>query len=113
MPHVKQENTDLTSTNSYATLLKAKICGRTDATVVISNSHTSNWIKYKVLVSNDEEGAANTWVEDKAEAVLNNSTSTIASHVLTGPFLWVDVQIKSNSDGVHGTGNAWLHAVGL
>ena len=112
MPLVTQENTGLVAVAAYASLLKAKIPARTNASIVLTNTGESGaHIDWKVLVSNDPEGAVNTWSEDKSEATLNQG-STIR-HVLTGSFFWVDVQIKSNVSGKSGLGNCWLLAVGV
>ena len=112
MPLVTQENTSQVAVAAYASLLKAKIPARTNATIVLTNTgETGATIDWKVLVSNDPEGAANTWCEDKSEATLLISTGV--KHVLSGPFFWVDVQIKSNVSGKSGLGNCWLMAVGL
>lgn len=112
MPYVLQEKTGQVAVESYASLLKAKIIGRTDASIILSNTGLSgHTIKWKVLVSNDPEGAADTWAEDKAEATMN-AGATPVRHVLTGPHLWVDVQFASNDAGESGEGNAWLMTVG-
>lgn len=109
---VLQEKTGQVAVEAYASLLKTRIPARTNATVVLSNiGETGATINWKVLVSNDSEGAANTWAEDKAEATL--LISTAVRHVLTGPFLWVDVQFASGVSGKSGVGNCWLMAVGL
>ena len=111
MPYVLQEKTGLVAAAAYASLLKARIPARTNASILLTNSGlTGATIDWKVLVSNDPEGAADTWAEDKAEATLTIATGV--KHVLSGPFLWVDVQIKSNVSGKSGEGNCWLMAVG-
>jgi len=108
---VNQETLGQVAVAAYASLLKARIPARTNASIVLTNTGESGaHIDWKVLVSNDPEGAVNTWCEDKAEATLNQG-STIR-HVLTGSFFWVDVQIKSNVSGKSGLGNCWLMAVG-
>jgi len=111
MPLVTQENIGQVAVEAYASLLKARIPARTNASIVLTNTGESGaHINWKVLVSNDPEGAAGAWGEDKVEAVLNQGSTV--RHVLTGPFLWVDVQIKSNVSGKSGEGNCWLMAVG-
>jgi hypothetical protein len=113
MPHVLQEKTGQVAVENYASLLKSKIVGRTNATVVLSNTGlTGHTIKWKVLVSNDPEGASGTWSEEKAEATLN-AGATPVRHVVSGPFCWCDIQIASNDPGESGEGNCWLMAVGL
>jgi len=108
---VKQETIGQVAVAAYASLLKARIPARTNASILLTNSGlTGATIDWKVLVSNDPEGAADTWAEDKAEATLLIATGV--KHVLSGPFLWVDVQIKSNVSGKSGEGNCWLMAVG-
>ena len=82
-------------------------------TIVISNSHGTNVIQYQVLVSNDEEGAVNTWATDKSATDVAANNAKLERHVVTGAFLWVDVQIKSKVENSHGTGNCWMYTVGL
>jgi hypothetical protein len=113
MPQIRDEKLAQTSTNSFASILKMKVYGRRQITVVISNSHATNIIQYRVLVSNDEEGAANTWAIDKADTDVVANNVTLERHVVTGAFVWVDVQIKSKTADTHGTGNCWMYAVGL
>jgi len=111
MSLVTQENIGQVAVAAYASLLKAKIPARTNATIVLTNTGESGaHIDWKVLVSNDLEGAAGTWAEDKAEATLNQGATI--RHVITGPFFWVEVQVKSNVSGKSGLGNCWLMAVG-
>ena len=111
MSLVCQENIGQVAVAAYASLLKARIPARTNATIVLTNTGlTGAHVDWKVLVSNDVEGAGDTWAEDKAEATLNQG-STIR-HVISGSFLRVDVQIKSNVSGKSGEGNCWLMAVG-
>lgn len=110
MPLVLQEKTGQATTASYATLLKARITEPTKATVVITNSHGSNGLKWKILVSNDPEGASSSFAEEKAEAVL--AANAAVQHSVSGAFAWIDVQIVDNVEGNHATGNAWLNACG-
>ena len=111
MPLVTQKNLVQVAVEAYASLLKAKIPARTNASIVLTNTGlTGAHIDWKVLVSNDPEGAAGAWADDKAEATLNQGATI--RHVITGPFVWVDVQIKSNVSGKSGEGNCWLMAVG-
>lgn len=111
MPHLEQSKTGQASTNSYDSLLKARIIGFPKTSITITNSHGSYGIKYKILVSNHPQGLADTWAEEKAEATL--AAAAAASYTLTGPFVWVDVQIVDASSGNHGVGNAWLQSVGV
>ena len=113
MPQIRDEKLAQTSTNDMASILKMKVYGRRQITVVISNSHPTNIIQYQVLVSNDEEGAANTWAINKAATDVAANNVTLEMHVVTGAFVWVDVQIKSKIADTHGTGNCWMYAVGL
>jgi len=109
MPQHKEESLDNTSANAYASILKAKITDLNNCSIVLYNGHATSVIKYKILVSNDPEGAANTWAEDKAEATLNGVTAV--RHVLTGAFVYVDVQIASNVADTHSDDvDAWLYA---
>lgn len=113
MPQVRDEKLVQTSTNSFASILKMKVYSRKAITVVISNSHAINVIQYRVMVSNDEEGAADTWAIDKSDTDLVANSVTLERHVVTGAFVWVDVQIKSKVADTHGTGNCWMYAVGI
>jgi hypothetical protein len=114
MPEVKQETIAQYSNGTYTSLLKAKLHSRTATTLVIANLHASHNLKWKVLVSDDPEGAANTWAEEKAEATINGA-ATVApvKHVISGPFCWVDVQIMSAGPAESPQASAWLLAVGL
>ena len=91
--------------------MRAKILGLRNCTIVLTNSHGSNGIKHKIQVSNDPHGADGTWAEEKAETVL--AAGAAASHALSAPFVWVDVQIVDESAGNHGIGNCWLQACGM
>lgn len=112
MPFVQQEKLDQESNGTYTTLLKARVSARTNASVVVANAHASHNLLFKVLVSNDVEGANGTWAEDKAETTITGGSNPIR-HVLTGPFIWIDVQIKSVGAGESPHGSAWLLGVGL
>jgi hypothetical protein len=111
MPSVKQESTNQPSTASYATLLRARVIGFTKCTLTVTNSDGVNAIKFKILVSNDLQGAANTWAVEKTEDVL--AAGAAYPHILSGAFCWVDVLIVDESAGDHGIGNCWLQACGL
>jgi len=113
MPQIRDEKLAQTSTNAFVSILKMKVYSRKQITVVISNSHPTNVIQYRVLISNDEEGAVNTWAIDKTDTDVVANSVTLERHVITGAFVWVDVQIKSKVEGDHGTGNCWMYAVGL
>jgi hypothetical protein len=111
MPWLRQSNTNQARTSSYATLLRAKTTSFPKITLTITNSHGTNAIKYKVLVSNTDQPGSSDWAEEKAEATL--AAGAADRYALSGSFQWVDVQIVDNSAGNHGTGNAFLNAVGL
>ena len=111
MPLVLQETVGQATTASYATLLKVRLTEPTKATVVISNGDSSNGLKYKILVSNDPEGAASSFAEEKAEAVL--AANATARYVVSGSFLWIDVQVVDNVPASHAIANAWLHSCGV
>jgi len=108
LPFLQEEKTGQATTDSYASLLTSKLTELHEVSVVVSNSHGSNAIKYKVMASNDPDGAAASFAEDKAEATL--AAGAAERHVLTGPFVWVSVLIKASIGGSQGTGNAWLYA---
>jgi hypothetical protein len=110
MTGVKQEKTDQYTNGSYVSLLKARIPDIVQSTVVIRNQHASHSFLWKVLVSNDPDGIAASFAEDKAEATLNPATR--ARHVITGPFIWVDVQVMSDTAAESPQASAWLLGVG-
>ena len=110
MTNVKQETTDQYTNGSYASLLKTRIPDIVNATLVIRNQHATHSFKWKVLISNDPDAASTSFAEDKAEATLNPATQV--RHVITGPFVWVDVQIMSDTAGESPQASAWLLGVG-
>jgi hypothetical protein len=111
MPSVKQEKIGQPTTTSYASLLKAFITGFIHCTIVVTNSHGTNGLKFKILVSNHAHGAVNTWAEEKAEATL--AAGAVDRYILTGSFNVIDVQVIDASEGDHATANAWLLATGI
>ena len=111
MPTVLQEITAVASTNAYQSLLKCRVPERTRCTLVLTNSHGTNDLKFKFLVSNSSGGVANSWAEEKGETTLAALSST--RYVLTGVFCWLDIQIIDSSSGNHATANVWVMAVGL
>lgn len=110
MPLILQEQLAQDSTTGYVSLLKCRITERQKCTIVISNSHAANGIKYVVWVSNDPLGSAASFATEKTEATL--AALACERHVLSGSFAWVDVRIIDASGGAHGIGNAWLHSEG-
>ena len=96
MPLLTSEGSTTLTTNytNYVSILKTR---NTEAVVnvslIIRNSHATDAIDWKVLISNDLEGISTSFAEEKSEASL--SALTLAKHVLSGPFIWIDVQIKS------------------
>jgi len=109
MPHNKDESLDNTTTNEFVSALKMKITNLNNASIVIYNGHDTYEINWKVLVSNDPEGADNTWAEDKVSAELG--VNSAARHVLTGAFIWVDVQIESATDDEHSDDvDIWIYS---
>jgi len=116
MPIVKQEATDKTSAVAYDTLLKVKLEGIVKASVIITNSHATNIIQYKILFSDDPEGADGSWYLKQVETDIDpygTDPSKAKYHEFDPTPLWIDIQIKTKTDPNHGTGNAWLKAVGL
>jgi hypothetical protein len=93
----------------YVSILKERLPEIPSVSIVIANSHATKKISWKVLVSNDPEGASGTWAEEKAAADLN--ATTVAKHVLSAAFVWVDVQIKSE-DSTSPSSAIWLLGVG-
>jgi len=112
MPFVTQSKTDQYSNDTYADLLTVKLIERMHATVIVRNQHGSHGLKYKILASNDPQGAANTWAEEKAEDTISGGSDPVR-HVLTGPFVWVKIQIKSNGPSESPQASAWLMAIGV
>jgi len=116
MPIVKQEKTAQNSTNDYVSLLKVKIEGIVKASVIITNSDTTNSINYKMLYSNDPEGAVGSWYEKQAETAIVPYASDPANaknHDIDPTPLWIDIQIQSTVPDSVGIGNAWMKIVGL
>ena len=112
MPHVQASITDRYSSTAYTKLLRAFLSERTNTTIIVKNQHATHHLKFKILVSNDLHGAANTWAEEKAEATINGGTAPVR-YVLTGPFLWVEIQIASAGTDESPQASAWVVAVGL
>jgi hypothetical protein len=92
----KAEN--ITTTNEYASILKANIYENPNCSVVIKNSHASYVADFKILVSNEEHGEAGTWAENKAESQLAGGNATV-KHAINGAYQWIDVQAKANDAG--------------
>lgn len=111
MPQVNQTTLNIASTTVYASAQKAKILALPKCSIVIHNPHETNSIKSKVLVSNDVTGDPNSFAVDKEETTIAAGSSS--THVLTGCFAWVDVQIVDASSGNHGLANVYLQATGI
>ncbi len=87
----KDEKLDQASTDSFASIVKAKTDGLL-LSIVIANLDGANQLSYQVLGSNDPEGAVGTFATEKASADL--AASTLAAYLTTNRYMWVDVQIK-------------------
>lgn len=111
MPHLKESTTGTTTTSSYVLAQQTRTIGFTKISVLVTNSDGTNSIKYKILGSNDPQGGTNTFAEDVSEQTL--TAGSAARHVLSGPFVWIQVQVKDASGGSHGIANVYLLAVGL
>jgi len=109
IPQTKQETLNQATTNAYASLLKAKITDLNNCSIVVKNRGGSNVADWKVLISNDPEGASGTFAEEKAEAQL--ATNTLAKHEIAQPVVWVDVQVKANAAGSQTNMDCWLYAM--
>jgi len=109
--YIKQEGATVVSTEytNLTSILKAKIISTKKASIVLVNQHASKLINWRILVSNDPEGAAGTWAEETTSAEL--AADTPVRYVLTGAFVWVDVQIQSE-DSASPQALVWLLAVG-
>jgi hypothetical protein len=112
MPYLIEKTTDQYSNATYTKLLRTRLTSRTLASVIVRNQHATATLKYKILVSNDETGDVNTFAEEKAEATLAGAAIPIR-YVLTGPFVWVEIQIMSNASAESPQASAWVVAVGL
>jgi hypothetical protein len=97
------------STGTYTSVLKARVPELTKVSIVVANAHATATLNWKVLVSNDPEGAAGTWAEEKAEAALTGTS--VSKHLVSQPVIWVDVQIQS-TDTSSPQANVWLLGVG-
>ena len=111
MSSLKESVTNITTTGSYVIALRSRPLGFKTISLTLTNSDGVNSLKYKVDVSNDPQGAADTWAEEIAEQVL--SAGAAAKHVLSGPFVWVAIQVKDASGGSHAIANVYLLAVGI
>jgi hypothetical protein len=113
MPHIIEKTLKQAADGSYKSLLKTRILGRPfPATAIISNSHASHTILFRVLVSDDPQGSDGSWGIDKVETSI--APSTVASpYVASGAFCFIDIQIMSAASGQSGEGTAWLLAVGV
>lgn len=115
MPCVFQFKKAQASTNDYVSLLKVKLGGISKASVIITNSAAANVITYQMLYSNDELAAAGSWYQKSTSDVNaygTDPTKAVQADIDPTP-AWIDIQIKSKVTDTHGTGNAWLKAVGL
>lgn len=99
------------TTNSYASICKANIVGHPNCSVVIRNSHASYVADYKILVSNETNGADGTWAADKAEAQLAGNNATVA-YAINGCYKHVDVQAKANAANNQALLWVWIYASG-
>lgn len=111
MPQVNQTTLNIASTTVYASAQKAKILELRESSLVIHNPHETNGIKWKIQVSNEPQGAPDSWAEEKAEATL--APGATDSYTLSGPFVWVNVLIVDASGGAHGLANIYLQATGI
>jgi len=102
------ETINQASTGSYASILKAKL-GGLYASIVVLNLDAVKDLKYKVLLSNDPDGASASYGEDKAETTIQESATGF--HITTIPSHWVDVQIKEASALESPHASCWLIGV--
>ena len=107
------EHLGVATTNSYVSLLKEKLPEHEYVTLVVTNSGDTNDATVKVLVSNDPEGSATSFVPLE---VSTGVTETVIGEadgkpiMVSAPFHWVDVQVKSTSSSNATTVNVWLMA---
>lgn len=107
---IQKNETAILSDGSYKTLLKSKFVGRTVASLVIRNTHATDSLKWRVVVSDDPNGAADSWGILKAEDTLTGNTVT--PYAVVGTFCWVSIEIMSNGAGESPAGYCWMMAVG-
>jgi hypothetical protein len=108
MPFIRQQVEAYTTTSAYASALKMKLTGLKNFTLSLENTHNSNALKYKILVTNDPNGI-NGWYTKVDETTLaHNSADDVELNVL---YEWVDLQVKDASSGNHATLNAYARAV--
>jgi hypothetical protein len=93
----------------YVSILKERLPEIPSVSIIIANNHTTKKISWKVLVSNDSEGAAGTWAEEKAAADL--SAESVAKHVLSAAYTWIDIQVQSE-DSESPQAATWILGVG-
>jgi len=111
MPLLKQETVAQTTTDSYASLLKARTPEVTKVTVVIANTDSVNALKYRILGSNDPDGASGSYAIEKTESVL--AANATERYSLSGSFFWIDIQVADNVPASHAIASAWLHGCGV
>ncbi len=102
------------TTNSYTSLLKARICDMEYCSLVIGNSGDTNDLDFQVLASNDAQGASGTWANVELDSTgateLTLGENTAKPISLSAPFMWIDIQVKSTSSGNATHASAWLLA---
>jgi hypothetical protein len=112
--YVVQQHTGQYSDTTWKSLLKVRAIPHRQLSLAIANLHASHTLKWKVLVSNSLHGDADTWAEEKSEDTINGASTILpVRYVLSGPFVWVDVQIESVGADQSPQGSAWLLACSL
>lgn len=85
------------------------------AHLIVTNSHATYTIQYRIDESNDPEGATGSWVENTDwtdVAPYGTDPGNAKKHTFNPAPVRIRVQIKDKATN-HGTGNAWLKGVGF
>jgi hypothetical protein len=102
-------------TDSYASLLKVKVPEAKSASLVLKNTHGSKSLTFKILVSNDPQGALGSW-----DALDLDSIGTTEGTLTYGSIQsWdlplyhsYDVQVANAVAEQASEASAWMHVTG-
>jgi hypothetical protein len=110
---MEQSKTAQATTNTYATLLKARVTDFDSVSLVLSNSHASKSFTAQILVSNDPQGATASFTALELNASGDKEVTLTFGQSLPFDlplFMWYDIEVKSTLADNPSTANAWMHA---
>lgn len=113
----RSRNIDVTSTDSYVSILDVDSRGVRESVFTIFNTHATNSIDYKIwanadvfnspaITGTDDTDWDNGWVVIKAETALAASVIPVIE-TLSNPYSRVVVRIKATSGGNQGVVRIW------